>query len=72
MIHVTAKNKKLRGIVRHGISKEEAQKLDAYTFKKDGGWFIRSRHVGDGAKFSVDDAPAAPAEAEPARSPDRW
>ena len=52
--HTTGKGKTLRGIVRHGISKEEAQKLDAYTFKKDGGWFIRARHVGDAApRYSI-------------------
>lgn len=53
--HTTGKGKTLRGIVRHGISKEEAQKLDAYTFKKDGGWFIRARHVGDEAapRYSI-------------------
>lgn len=53
--HTTGKGKTLRGIVRYGISKEEAQKLDAYTFKKDGGWFIRARHVGDEAapRYSI-------------------
>lgn len=55
--HTTGKGKTLRGIVRHGISKEEAQKLDAYTFKKDGGWFIRARHVGEDTapRYSIAD-----------------
>lgn len=43
--HVTKTGKTLRGIVATDITKEQAQEIDPYTFKKDGGWFIRERHV---------------------------
>ena len=53
--HVTQKGKTIHGIVAKDITKEQAQEIDPYTFKKDGGWFIREKHVksGDAApKFS--------------------
>lgn len=43
--HVTQKGKTLRGIVRQDLLKEEAQKIDPYTFRKDGGWFIRDVYL---------------------------
>lgn len=49
--HVTGKGKTLRGIVRKDITKEQAKQIDPYTFHKDGGWFIREKHL--------DEAPAA-------------
>jgi len=52
--HITQKGKKLRGIVANDITKEQAQEIDPYTFKKDGGWFIRERHVQ--ASLGVGDA----------------
>lgn len=54
--HTTGKGKVLRGIVRTDMLKEEAQKIDPFTFRKDGGWFIRDVYLkpeGGG------DAPAA-------------
>ncbi len=43
--HTTARGKVLRGVVRADLTKAQAQALDAYTFRKDGGWFIRERHL---------------------------
>lgn len=46
--HFTAKGKRLVGVIFHG-SKEDAMRYDPYTLKKDGGWFIREKHVIDDA-----------------------
>jgi 2-polyprenyl-3-methyl-5-hydroxy-6-metoxy-1,4-benzoquinol methylase len=46
--HTTGKGKVLRGVVRTDLTQAEAKAIDAYTFKKDGGWFIREKHL-DGA-----------------------
>lgn len=43
--HVTGKGKTLRGIVRTDLTVDQAKAIDAYTFKKDGGWFIREKHL---------------------------
>lgn len=43
--HVTQKGKTLRGIVREDLLKEEAQKIDPFTFRKNGGWFIRDVYL---------------------------
>lgn len=67
--HITGKGKRLTGIVRTDLTKAEAQEIDAYTFAKDGGWFIRSKHLGDGNRLSVrqlDDAPATHQEVQDA------
>lgn len=58
--HVTKNGKTLRGIVAADITKDQAQEIDPYTFKKDGGWFIRERHIKDDAaapKFSRSSRP---------------
>jgi protein-L-isoaspartate O-methyltransferase len=46
--HTTGKGKVLRGVVRTDLTHDQAKAIDAYTFKKDGGWFIREKHL-DGA-----------------------
>lgn len=56
--HTTAKGKVLRGIIRTDLTKEEAQEIDRFTFRKKNaqgqiGWFIRAKHLEDGPKFSV-------------------
>lgn len=51
--HVTQRGKTLRGVVRMGISKAEAQAIDPFTFKKDGGWFIREQHLKPPAATSM-------------------
>lgn len=43
--HVTGRGKTLRGIVRHDLTLDEAKNIDPYTFKKDGGYFIREKHL---------------------------
>lgn len=44
--HVTKRGKTLRGVIRHDLTYAEAKEIDEYTFKKDGGYFIRERHLG--------------------------
>ena len=46
MEHTTKKSKVIRGVVRTDLSYGEAKTIDEYTFKKDGGWFIREKHLG--------------------------
>ena len=43
--HTTRKGKVICGIIRHDLDKDQAQAIDPYTFKKDGGWFIREKHL---------------------------
>lgn len=58
--HTTGKGKVLRGVVTQ-LSQAEAKEIDPYTFKKDGGFFIRAEHIpklmareqGDAAQFSL-------------------
>ncbi len=40
------KGKTIKGIVRTDLTKEEATAIDKYTFKKDGGYFIREKYLG--------------------------
>ena len=44
------KGKTIRGVIRKDISQQQAKEIDPYTFKKDGGWFIREKHLSGGAK----------------------
>jgi hypothetical protein len=43
--HTTKKGKVIRGVVRTDLSYSEAKAIDEFTFKKDGGWFIREKHL---------------------------
>jgi hypothetical protein len=43
--HITGKGKLLKGFVRKDLTQAQAKEIDAYTFKKDGGWFIRAEHL---------------------------
>lgn len=43
--HVTQRGKTLRGAVLTNVTKAEAQAIDPYTFRKDGGWFIRDKYL---------------------------
>ena len=43
--HVTKKGKTLRGVVRTDLTRDQAKEIDEFTFKKDGGWFIREKHL---------------------------
>lgn len=51
--HITGRGKRLTGIVRTDLTKAEAEEIDGATFKKNGGWFIRSKYLGDGNRLSV-------------------
>ncbi|PTQ86750.1 LPD29 domain-containing protein [Agitococcus lubricus] len=44
--HTTKKGKVIRGVVRTDLSYGEAKAIDEFTFKKDGGWFIREKYLG--------------------------
>jgi len=43
--HTTTKGKILRGIVRTDLNQTQAKAIDPYTFKKDGGYFIREKYL---------------------------
>lgn len=43
--HETGRGKILRGIVRTDLTYAEAKAIDEYTFKKNGGYFIREKHL---------------------------
>lgn len=43
--YVTAKGKTLQGVVRTDLSYKQAKEIDRFTFKKDGGYFIREQHL---------------------------
>lgn len=63
--HVTGKGKTLLGVVRTDLTQAEAKAIDAFTFKKDGGFFIREKYVND---LPPENKPAA--APEPAPVPD--
>lgn len=69
--HVTGKEKTLRGVVRHDLSKEQAEEIDPYTFKKNGGWFIREKHMPAKTEAKEEQKAAEPAPApEPEVKPE--
>lgn len=43
--HTTIRGKTIAGFVVDWLNEEDAKAIDPYAFKKDGGWFIRARHV---------------------------
>lgn len=64
--HITAKGKRLLGVIRTDLTQEEAKAIDPYTFRKKNaegqtGWFIRSKHLDAAPKFSI--APPTQSEA---------
>lgn len=60
--HVTGRGKTLRGIVRTDLTKAQAQEIDPYTFKKDGGWFIREKYLDQGQGSAVEPQPQVDTE----------
>lgn len=48
------KRRLLTGVIARDLTKDQAQAIDPYTFEKNGGWFIREKHLVDGQ------LPAAP------------
>lgn len=43
--HTTQKGKLLKGVVRKDLTLAQAKEVDEYTFRKDGGFFIRAEHL---------------------------
>jgi hypothetical protein len=43
--HTTGKGKVIRGVVRTDLTLNQAKEIDKFTFKKDGGYFIREKHL---------------------------
>lgn len=64
--HVTRRNKTLRGVIRTDLNGHQAAAIDPYTFRKDGGWFIREKYLTvEGAASAAEPQKAdEPAEAE--------
>jgi len=60
--HATGRGKTLRGIVRTDLTKAQAQEIDPYTFKKDGGWFIREKYLDQAQGGAVEPQPQADTE----------
>ena len=56
--HVTGRGKTLRGVVRDGVTADQAKEIDPYAFRKDGGWFIRDKHLAGGAPGAAAKKPA--------------
>lgn len=69
--HTTGKGKTLRGVVRTDLTQAQAKEIDPYTFRKNGGWFIREKHLKNKPVEAKAPAPApTPAPApEPAPAP---
>jgi len=70
--HTTKKGKTLRGIIRRDLTGDQASTIDPYTFRKDGGWFIREKHL-DGAATPTAtkpvEKPESPADPKPIPEP---
>lgn len=69
--HATKQGKILRGIVRADLDQASAKAIDPYTFRKNGGWFIREKYLaGAQAATTKIDATEAktPAKAAPQKS----
>ncbi|NCC41478.1 MAG: hypothetical protein EOM21_19045, partial [Gammaproteobacteria bacterium] len=49
--HVTQAGKTIRGVVAKGITQSQAKAIDPWTFKKNGGWFIRERHLDEQGRY---------------------
>lgn len=56
--HTTMKGKVLEGIIERRLTLEQAQQYDPYAFKKDGGVFIRLKHVQRPTAAQVQEVPA--------------
>lgn len=50
---VQKSGKVLRGVIRTGLTKDQAKEIDPFTFKKGDGYFIRAKYLDQG-KQSVD------------------
>lgn len=43
--HTSKKGKTIRGVILKGVKLKDAKQIDPYTFRKNGGWFIREKHL---------------------------
>jgi Large polyvalent protein-associated domain 3/Methyltransferase small domain len=71
--YITKKGKTLYGIWRAGLTKEQAQSADPYTWNKGGKWFIRQEHLSEAIeapKFNRKDSDASREDTTPDLSPD--
>ena len=67
--HTTKKGKVIRGVVRTDLSYAEAKAIDEFTFKKDGGWFIRDKYLGlEPQPIASQQTPTETAQNEPVSS----
>ncbi|WP_219097725.1 hypothetical protein [Pseudomonas sp. UMAB-40] len=55
--YTTKKDKVLRGIIRTDLTKDEAKAIDPYTWRMNGGYFIREKHL-EGETAHIQAAPA--------------
>jgi hypothetical protein len=58
--HTTGKGKVIRGVIRTDLTRDQAKQIDEFTFKKDGGWFIREKHLVDLGEAKLSRAVSAP------------
>lgn len=71
--YVTKKGKMLHGVWRAGLTKEQAQSADPYTWNKGGEWFIRQEHLSEAVeapKFNRKDDDGQQQDTTPDLSPD--
>ena len=61
--YTTRKQKVLRGIIRTDLTKEQATEIDPYTWRMNGGFFIREKHL-EGMAPGTGDVQPAPAPVE--------
>ena len=59
--YTTKKGKVLRGIVRKDIDGHQAKAIDPYTFRYQGGWFIREKHLAAAGEVSGAEKPVSTA-----------
>ena len=69
--YITKKGKKLTGIVRADLTKEQAKEIDPYTFwhKEPRGWFIREKYLGGTSDQNPIKTETRAAAADPASAP---
>lgn len=53
--HTTKRGKELQGVVLTGLSYADAKAIDKYTFRKDGGFFIRTEYLTEIDDYLLDD-----------------
>ena len=68
--HTTKHGKILRGIVRADLDQAAAKAIDPYTFRKNGGWFIREKHLA-GAQTAATKIDATQAQAQTGPAPQK-